>query len=157
MSLINCPECSHEVSDSAMSCPNCGFELKKQHQSKKPKKKSGGCLPWVVVTLVILALITLYSIFRDDTSEESPIQHSEVLAYNYAEDFVEKKLKSPSTAEFPGVVEKDKHIVSMGNGEYKITSWVDSQNSFGATIRTEFSCTIIFEGDQVKCRGLVFY
>ena len=27
MALINCPECSKEVSDSAPSCPNCGYPL----------------------------------------------------------------------------------------------------------------------------------
>ena len=28
MSLINCPECNHEVSDQAATCPNCGYILK---------------------------------------------------------------------------------------------------------------------------------
>ena len=27
MSLINCPECNKEISDRAMSCPNCGYPL----------------------------------------------------------------------------------------------------------------------------------
>lgn len=29
MALINCPECNHEVSDKASSCPHCGYELPK--------------------------------------------------------------------------------------------------------------------------------
>ena len=28
MALINCPECNRQVSDSAVSCPNCGFGVK---------------------------------------------------------------------------------------------------------------------------------
>ena len=28
MALISCPECSHEVSDQATACPNCGFPLR---------------------------------------------------------------------------------------------------------------------------------
>ena len=28
MALISCPECSHEVSDQAAACPNCGFPLR---------------------------------------------------------------------------------------------------------------------------------
>lgn len=28
MALIKCPECGHEVSSAAFSCPNCGFPLK---------------------------------------------------------------------------------------------------------------------------------
>lgn len=33
MALISCPECGHDVSDSAVTCPNCGFRLKKQKNS----------------------------------------------------------------------------------------------------------------------------
>lgn len=29
MSLINCPECTREVSDAAKVCPNCGIRIKK--------------------------------------------------------------------------------------------------------------------------------
>lgn len=77
------------------------------------------------------------------------------LAYNYAEDFVKKRLKSPSSAEFPGVSEKNQHIQELGNHKYKITSWVDSQNSFGAMIRSRFSCTIIFESNSVRAENLI--
>lgn len=40
MALIKCPECQHEVSEHAASCPNCGFGIKehfdaiKEHQRK---------------------------------------------------------------------------------------------------------------------------
>lgn len=29
MAIIKCPECQKEVSDSAISCPNCGYGVKK--------------------------------------------------------------------------------------------------------------------------------
>lgn len=35
MALIKCPECEHEVSDSAMACPNCGFTLRKEINTQK--------------------------------------------------------------------------------------------------------------------------
>ncbi len=28
MALIQCPECQHSVSDSALACPSCGYKLK---------------------------------------------------------------------------------------------------------------------------------
>lgn len=28
MALINCPECNREISDSALSCPQCGYHLR---------------------------------------------------------------------------------------------------------------------------------
>lgn len=41
--LITCPECGHQVSDKASSCPNCGYPLLKPQQTKpipKPQLKS---------------------------------------------------------------------------------------------------------------------
>jgi len=34
MALIKCPECSKEVSDKAVSCPNCGFPIASSIQQK---------------------------------------------------------------------------------------------------------------------------
>jgi len=34
MALINCPECKQEISDKAISCPNCGFPLSQMSESK---------------------------------------------------------------------------------------------------------------------------
>ncbi len=34
MALINCPECSNEVSDKANRCPHCGYALKKDLKTK---------------------------------------------------------------------------------------------------------------------------
>lgn len=39
MSLINCPECSKEISDKAITCPNCGFPIQEMN---KPKFSSTG-------------------------------------------------------------------------------------------------------------------
>jgi hypothetical protein len=55
------------------------------------------------------------------------------------EDFVKQRLKSPSTAEFPGVFDgKLDHVTDLENQTYRIVSYVDAQNSFGAKIRTKF-------------------
>lgn len=39
MALINCPECNHGVSDTADTCPNCGYNLT-AHREKPHTKKS---------------------------------------------------------------------------------------------------------------------
>lgn len=85
-----------------------------------------------------------------------PASSSEdLLAYSYAEEYVKQNLKSPSSAEFPGIWDgKRDHITNLGNREYKIVSYVDSQNGFGAMIRTNWSCIIYFYGDKIGCREL---
>jgi len=41
MALIKCPECSREVSDTALTCPNCGYQLKKpQVETQAPIRKT---------------------------------------------------------------------------------------------------------------------
>lgn len=36
MALINCPECGHDVSDTAESCPNCGYSI--SHYLPRPRR-----------------------------------------------------------------------------------------------------------------------
>ena len=37
--LIKCPECDHDVSDKAISCPNCGMPLSLTKPKDSPKTK----------------------------------------------------------------------------------------------------------------------
>lgn len=61
-------------------------------------------------------------------------------AYVCAIDVVENQLKAPSTAKFCGF---DKATVTdLGNDKYKITGYVDAQNSFGAMVRERFYVTL---------------
>jgi len=54
MPLINCPECSTEVSDTALKCPKCGVQL------RKPKRGFFGKLvKWSFVGFNILMAIWL--------------------------------------------------------------------------------------------------
>jgi len=46
------------------------------------------------------------------------------------------RLKSPTTAQFS----TDYRAGDLGDGRWQIVSSVDSQNSFGAMLRTKFSC-----------------
>jgi len=61
-------------------------------------------------------------------------------AWAYTQQFVEKRLKAPSTANFP--YGGSRHVTSLGNDRYAFDSYVDSQNSFGAELRTHFEGVI---------------
>lgn len=77
-----------------------------------------------------------------------------------AEDYIKQILKSPSTAEFPGqILEADQWSVGRYKNIVQVQSYVDSQNGFGAMIRSNFvvqmaydtsSCLYInFDGEDV--------
>lgn len=52
---------------------------------------------------------------------------------------VQQYLKSPGSAKFPGWAEATAHVARMPNHQYLVRSWVDSQNDFGAMLRTHYS------------------
>jgi len=74
-------------------------------------------------------------------------------AWTMAERFVTERLKSPSTANFGGLLSgnyqnPEECVTSLGQGEYRVKGWVDSQNAFGATVRTQFVLMVKDMGDN---------
>ncbi len=65
-------------------------------------------------------------------------------AFVYARFFVKDVLVAPRTAKFPGY-SKDA-VTYLGDETYRVRSYVDSQNSFGALIRTNYT-VVIQKGD----------
>ena len=67
MSLIYCPECGHEISNSAVACPNCGrpinaepvVERKVVVAHHRPK----GLPTWAIATVGIMGVLLLFFIF----------------------------------------------------------------------------------------------
>lgn len=73
------------------------------------------------------------------SGEDWRTEDNSIMAYYMMEEFVKKRLKTPTVAKFPGVFDgRSDHIKIIGNQRYAISSYVDSQNSFGAMLRTQF-------------------
>jgi len=70
-----------------------------------------------------------------------------VEAWVIAKQFVLDKLISPSTAKFNGAA-RSPYVVYLGDARYRVTASVDSQNSFGAMLRTEFVVIVRAERDE---------
>ena len=70
------------------------------------------------------------------------------LVLSYSKDAVLANLKSPATAEFPGtILESDQWVVNKNKKTYKVSSYVDAQNSFGAMIRSNVLVEFSWNGD----------
>jgi hypothetical protein len=74
-------------------------------------------------------------------------------AWIVAKQCIEKQLKAPSTANWGSIVKgthqsPDQCVTVLGDDKYLCKGWVDSQNSFGAMIRTHFECTAQYKGDD---------
>lgn len=161
MALITCPECQKEHSEFADSCPHCGFVKKnKDGKKKEEKKSSGGCLKGIIIT--ILGFILFIFIVGNCSDSGSSNKHDHggeqgLLALSYAQDHMKKYLKNPSTAEWPGLFDKQYHIKPVNSIRFKINSWVDSKNALGATIRTKYSCVMVKNGSHWEVEDFVYY
>lgn len=65
-----------------------------------------------------------------------------------AQKAVEDNLKSPSTAKFCSYSEMT--ATNLGDNRWKVTGYVDAQNSFGATIREEWTVTLTLTNSGFK-------
>lgn len=92
-------------------------------------------------------------LYRDDQVVDTfdalfATESQKVVLANMIPDDVSPYLKSPSTASFPGaVLDLDQYRVTREGDSWTVTSYVDSQNSFGATGRTVFTATYLWDGE----------
>jgi hypothetical protein len=88
-----------------------------------------------------------------EMEQEEVKTYSDYDAYVNAQMILEKFLKSPSTAEYP--VASKATIERYNDDAFKVSAYVDSQNGFGATLRSEWIVFLQFVGDSVKPLGVV--
>jgi hypothetical protein len=141
MALIKCKECGNNVSTKADKCPNCGAPV---------TKRTSGCalLAALLGGVFLIGFIgVLVSQSNQPAAAPPPSQQQadvpdKIGAWTMAEEFVKKSLKAPSTADFGSLFgdnqDPQENVVYEGSGNYRVTIWVDAQNSFGAKIRTHF-------------------
>lgn len=97
------------------------------------------------IVLAIIIPISVISTCFDKESKPSVDDGGGIHgAWAYTQQFVEAELKSPSTAKFPrGGAQSAEEL---GGNRYRISSYVDSQNAYGATLRTSFTTTVRYNG-----------
>jgi hypothetical protein len=98
----------------------------------------------VAASLLLAPLLTACS-----SGDGAPLSESAAVM---CEDFVKERLKSPGSADFPGVTSPDyAKTTTLHNTKpwkYKVTGVVDSQNSFGAKVRSNYVCTVSTKDDK---------
>jgi hypothetical protein len=108
--------------------------LKREEKQKNARYGCLGCLGFLILGAIIVAI----------TPKASQQSTDDVEAYVQAKTFIRQQLKAPATAEFPSRLWNDGevHVVSIQNGAYRVSAWVEAQNAFGAKLRTNWSCEL---------------
>ncbi len=101
--------------------------MKKEKIEKKPPPKA-----LTVIVMILMAAFVIYLFTREsDDSSEVTVSN----AYIISQEFVKSNLVSPATADFPWSYD---NFVQDNDTTFWINGHVDSQNGFGATIRTNY-------------------
>lgn len=127
-------------------------------QVRSPKTeahKKGGCGGPTLVILGILAIGFVILAVLGRPTQRGPEAPSAMGAWLDCQNFVKQNLKAPTTAQFPGANAEGVGTVLQDNGRWGVIGYVDSQNSFGAMIRSDYVCELSYNGNQVVAHKLV--
>lgn len=141
MSLIACPECKKRISETVEYCPNCGYRFFLGETVKlKEKQQRNNFVAFIAIALLIFVFLKQCpNGNKSDSTISWDQKDNRAGAWVYTKMYVKNNLKSPSSAKFPGSYSG---YIQQNGTTYTINSYVDSQNSFGAMIRTYFNATV---------------
>lgn len=98
--------------------------------------------------LAIIAVFFLLSKCGGGDHTVSPSDDESSAALSMCQDRVKDRLKSPASAEFASRLKSTITKPSSSVQRYYVVSHVDAQNSFGAKLRSSFTCDIEFVGKK---------
>ncbi len=154
--VFNCSQCGKEYSSFAEICPHCGYsEKNKRYQRELMQERTNQYNPnnknnsssssqsvknFLIGLFVIFAIIFLFKSCVGDSNKKPSETSLKTQAWVCAQDVVKQNLKSPSTAKFCTMPEAT--IRNSKDDDWAVSGYVDAENSFGGTVRTEFLVTL---------------
>lgn len=145
--MKKCPECQSDISVLAKKCPNCRSKI------SASTEKSKRVLIGIILLSFIFCLMAIGA--AGDPAPSAPVVQgpSEIIAFAVSQGFVESALKAPSTAKFSS----QRDVADLGEGRYRVKSYVDSQNGFGAMIRSDWETVLKYNsGDPYESSSWTF-
>lgn len=151
--LVNCKTCKKLISKNAKTCPHCGEGNSVTHAPIK----APGCLSILVTGIFIFWLIGDFGKSGTDSNSASASKdltpkYDKFNAQVDCEAFVKRTLKAPATADF--APHHELQISGSDSGPWNVAGYVDAQNSFGAKIRSLYSCTIHYQDNKAYLDNL---
>jgi len=125
----------------------CSMDAEKDSANALPaSSKNPAWMKYVSALLGVAILVTLFSSCQGGQKHEYDMDNPREAAAQ-CEARIERLLKSPATADF--------NSDATGGGTWTVTGTVDAQNSFGATVRANYQCTVVMNPDEGTARTTV--
>lgn len=96
------------------------------------------------VSLAVIAIVVAAMYFIGRLPEDTAGKKcgGKIEAYVMSQGFMKQRLKSPGSAKFPSYSENGVNVEPQGDCIYAVVAFVDSENSFGALLRTRYSIEV---------------
>lgn len=135
-----CPKCRTEVDPKAIKCPHC--------QSKIYRWTTGSKIIGGLLSVFLLWMIITIGSGGSNTNSTNNVKvgHDNIEVCVEAQMQLKNYLKSPSTAKFPSC--STFSITKSENETYTVNSYVDSQNGFGAMVRSNWTVKYHYLGEN---------
>lgn len=170
MAIIQCPECKKEISDTAPSCPGCGYAFKTKPAEVIVKKKGIGCGGAILVVFIFAFIVYIISssvnkVNKVDLTpeEKAKIEAAEKLKADLVKKFGEKGSVGMVHYYLSGIMkDPDSLELDCGTTDYNSKSgWVikcdwRGKNSFGGYQR-KINWFVIRNGAVVKMESATAY
>jgi len=129
----------------ASTMPNLPATALKQVLSKTTAKTfaTAGCGCGCLGLLVIFILVSVFA--SRGSKNPDGTKDYKIEAMTAAQMAIEQRLKSPGSAKHPWAAPEET-TTYIGNNQYRVESHVDSQNSFGASVRTRYVAIVQVDG-----------
>lgn len=80
---------------------------------------------------------------RERRQREAAAEKLKLDAYIMSQEFVKRRLKAPSTAQFPRFNDSDVIVAfSADTSKFTVLAWVEAQNAFGVFLRSDYLCSL---------------
>ena len=110
-----------------------------------PAPQKGGSWVYVVMGLIVIVVIACVIGANRKTDNGSG---DGLDAQRVCRDFVKARLKAPATAKFSG------EDYDASGDTYTVTGAVDAQNSFGALLRSNYTCVVRLDGEKWRLQSV---
>jgi hypothetical protein len=112
-------------------------EVKRKARESAVKKGFLGCLGLIGV-IVLVAILGSLGNNRTPEQKAQAKCEDKTTAFVMSQSFVKKRLRAPTTADFPWITDSEVSIKYVGGCTHEVRAYVDAQNAFGAKIRNRY-------------------